>query len=735
MMKVKLIECLRKIAKENGFTLAEFVKYKSFLADEKCYDGYKSVYPEDPIMSTSGDKEYVDNLQIMLSDNLYKSGVLIKLQPKILKEYSINNPPNGWYVSEKWDGIRAIWDGEKFVSRGSGVGKPKVYTYVPEWFKRCMPPGIAMDGEMWIGRGLFQKISGVSNYVPGGKYSRKQLDLLWAGKLDTPQILFKAFDIPGVDIPFQQRMSRLKMIIEDRKKCWDKSKKEVDFFPIQFTDQVLVNNNVELQAIFGELVANGAEGIILRAPNSMYQAGKRSKLSLKYKIKEDAECIVKGYIPGEGRLDGLLGSLKCELILNGKLSGVTSHIGTGFTDIQRTDYNNPKSKDYIPIGSVVSFSFMERTKDGIPRHPVYRGVRHDFKVPSKDQPHEQQDKEKVVEFLKKLILKIQTDRELNWAFKRKRFQNVIDILVTSNIEPNNINDYITILRGGGMKLEAEEKTFEATGQWKSSTLEKIDEILTTGTLSEIKEDPKITAVEELIKIPGVGETAASKLYSMGIETIPGLIVRYTNDKSILNDKQAIGLLHYDDLQKRIPRSEMDSWKELFNKIKPGNSTIEMVGSYRRLKETSGDVDVLLRSDDPKSMNMFTKSFGETIENVISSGPTKLMAIAKINETYRHIDVFYYPPDVYPFALLFLTGSGPFNQQMRAFASKQGYSLSDKGFRHTSPNGPVVTSEEIFVKLGKSIQNEKDIFEFLGIDFVPPEKRDKLNFTKKNESQE
>jgi DNA ligase 1 len=340
-----------------------------------------SVFPKEQILSTSTDKKkiYVDNLQVMLSDNLYKNGSLIKLQPKYLKEFDISQPPNGWYVSEKWDGIRAIWDGEKFISRGSGTGKPKVYNYVPEWFNKCMPSGIALDGEMWMGRGLFQKISGISNYVIKGKYTQTELDSIWSGKTGSP-VIFKVFDIPSLDLPFQQRMKYLKKTIDDRLEWW-KKKYPNKVFPIQITEQTIVKSNEELQDIFGKLVSLGAEGIILRAPNTPYQAGKRSKFSLKYKIKEDAECLVKGYIPGDGRLKGLLGSLECEFIINGKLSGVISHVGTGFSDLQRKEYKNPKSDEYIPIGSIVSFSYMEITKDGIPRHPVYRGVRNDIKIP------------------------------------------------------------------------------------------------------------------------------------------------------------------------------------------------------------------------------------------------------------------------------------------------------------------------------------------------------------------
>ena len=83
---------------------------------------------------------------------------------------------------------------------------------------------------------------------------------------------------------------------------------------------------------------------------------------------------------GDGRLKGLLGSIKGEIIIDGKRTGVITNVGTGFSDLQRENYLKEDSPEYIPIGSIVSFSFMEMTKDGVPRHPVYRGIRDDISI-------------------------------------------------------------------------------------------------------------------------------------------------------------------------------------------------------------------------------------------------------------------------------------------------------------------------------------------------------------------
>jgi len=381
--KQKLIKCLKHLSDSTGFkTLEDFRKYRETLTNGNCFSGYKIVYPiGNTEYSTKDGKFYVPNLKVMLAETLYKKGEIIKLKDKLSNSLGIKAPPFGWYASEKWDGIRAIWDGYNLVSRGSHAGNPKVYTYVPEWFTDAMPPGVALDGEIWIGRGMFQSTSKLSNIKPGKTYTKTQINSMWTGTRTVPPVIFKAFDMPGTDLPFEQRMGRLRMVISDRKKCWSEKYPDFEYFPIEFTEQVLIDNMEILVKMYQKMTKAGAEGLMIRAPGSPYEL-KRSKYLLKYKIKEDSECVVRGYIPGDGRLRGLLGSLECELISDGKTNGIISHIGTGLTDVQRKEYLDEDSEHYIPIGAIVSFSYMEMTDDGIPRHPVYHGVRHDFPAPA-----------------------------------------------------------------------------------------------------------------------------------------------------------------------------------------------------------------------------------------------------------------------------------------------------------------------------------------------------------------
>lgn len=776
----KLINCIMTLAEDLSIDTQEFINYSEKRLSTEASD-YKAVFPETQDLVVSGDKQYVSNLKVLLAQNLYSnSGKIIEIKDQLSKKLEIPQPPIGWYISEKYDGIRAIWDGEKFISRGSSSGNPKVYTYVPDFIKELMPPGIALDGEMWIGRGKFGMVSGLSNLKPVEKgegkekgKSKKDIDKYWRGNGDPElAVKYKVYDMPSSNKPFEKRMKFLEQVIKDRQELWRLFLDDSADCPLQFTKQTKVESIEQLYNTYKQLTSEGAEGVMLRAPNSPYET-KRSKYLLKYKIKEDSEAVVREYILGTGRLKGLLGSLKCELIKSNKPSGIYFNIGTGFSDIQRTEYNDTESEYYIPLDSVVSFSYMELTEDSVPRHPVYRGLRQDFYfekdsetkkdsdlgTESKEVKNESEShkdfKKTIIETFKVLIKNEETKKEANWQFKKKAYANVVSALKNSGNPVYTVKDALDILRGAGQKFPGEEANFAKSSEYKSKVINKIHEIITSGKLTSAEkyaEDPKVKSITELTRIPEIGPSAAEKLYSEGIKSIADLKAAYTKDKSILNDKQAIGLEHYEDLEKRIPRSEMDIWnkqiieqfdktiKELNDKskiesTKIKDTKIEMVGSYRRGQADSGDIDILISSNG-NSTNFQKKIMNKFLENlfrkelldeelVFAQGSTKFMGLGKIDEFYRHIDIFYYSQKEYPFAILFSTGSGPFNVEMRAYAIKEGYSLSDKGLKKLNEKGKAgeeLLEEEYVAKIGKIPENEKDIFDFLELEYVEPKDR-------------
>ena len=125
---------------------------------------------------------------------------------------------------------------------------------------------------------------------------------------------------------------------------------------------------------------------------------------------------------------------------------------------------------------------------------------------------------------------------------------------------------------------------------------KIKELIETGviaTLEREKSDPIIVLTE----IHGIGPKKAQELIEKGILTIQDL--KESDIK--LNDIQKLGLEYYDEISQRIPREEIQKFeimfKNVFEKYAPTKSKFEIVGSYRRGKSSSGDIDIIITNED------------------------------------------------------------------------------------------------------------------------------------------
>ena len=227
-----------------------------------------------------------------------------------------------YWVSEKYDGVRALWDGKQFISRGGNI------YHAPDWFIEDFPAQ-RLDGELWIARQSFELlVSTVRDRKPDHK--------AWE------QVRFMVFDVPDIDDIFDIRLNHLNNIIQDSKIPW-----------LQAVKQIKVRDHAALDEYLKEITGLGAEGLMLHKGSSLYR-GKRSNDLLKVKSYEDAEALVVSHIPGKGKYENSLGALVVALE-----SGVTFKLGTGFSDVER---NNPPK-----VGSMVTYRFRGKTKNGIPR--------------------------------------------------------------------------------------------------------------------------------------------------------------------------------------------------------------------------------------------------------------------------------------------------------------------------------------------------------------------------------
>lgn len=238
--------------------------------------------------------------------------------------------PTGWWMSEKLDGVRALWTGSGFVSR---QGKP---FHAPDWFVATLPAH-PLDGELFVDRGLFHRTVSIVRRVDGGEAWR--------------QVRYMVFDAPEQDGDFEARLAHL----EGLSGGWDDHVVLLDHRPCVGTDDL----NAELARIEGL----GGEGLMLRKPGSRYVAG-RSDTLLKVKTFVDAEARVTGHVAGAGRHKGRLGAVRAELP-----NGTAFKVGTGFSDAERED---PPA-----IGTVITFRYQELTRAGVPRFPTFVRVRTD----------------------------------------------------------------------------------------------------------------------------------------------------------------------------------------------------------------------------------------------------------------------------------------------------------------------------------------------------------------------
>ncbi|WP_342450133.1 DNA ligase [Thiorhodococcus minor] len=236
----------------------------------------------------------------------------------------------GYWMSEKLDGVRAYWDGRRLISRGGKV------IQAPAWFTAGFP-SIPLDGELWMGRGSFERVSGVAR--------RSEPD-----PEDWREVRFMVFDLPVLGAPFTARLAALQGVIAVSDSAY-----------LAAVEQQVARDHAGLMRRLREIEQVGGEGLMLHLGDASYRPGRSAHL-LKVKSYLDAEARVVGHVPGRGRLQGMLGSLIVE-----DEQGFRFRIGTGFSDAER---RSPPA-----LGSWITFRYQGRTGRGIPRFARFLRVK------------------------------------------------------------------------------------------------------------------------------------------------------------------------------------------------------------------------------------------------------------------------------------------------------------------------------------------------------------------------
>ena len=244
-----------------------------------------------------------------------------------------NVDPAAYLVSEKYDGVRAIWDGKSLRFRSGRT------VNAPDWFIAKLPSE-KLDGELWLARGAFERLSG---------YVRKSSPL----DEDWQQIKYMVFELPGGAGTFADRVARIREIVDNAK--WPQ---------LVAVEQFRVVDRAALKRKLDQLVNGGAEGLMLHLADATYVTG-RSDVLLKLKLLQDTEAKVVEHLPGKGKYVGQMGALRLEMP-----DGRRFNIGTGFSDATR--------KKPPLIGTIITYTYRGLTNKGTPRFASYLRVREDF---------------------------------------------------------------------------------------------------------------------------------------------------------------------------------------------------------------------------------------------------------------------------------------------------------------------------------------------------------------------
>ncbi|KGD61727.1 DNA ligase [Alcanivorax jadensis T9] len=251
---------------------------------------------------------------------------------QLARVYQAGMDLQGYWVSEKLDGVRAYWDGQQLLSRGGNI------IAAPDWFLRDFPAQ-PLDGELWMGRGRFAQVSAaVRRLQPKAEEWRK--------------IRFMVFDLPSSDMPFSERVEKMRELVE-----------KTASYHLAMVEQRRATDHGALLARLDRVMAIGGEGLMLHHGDSVYKAGRTAAL-LKVKTFQDAEATVVDYSDGKGKYQGQVGALVVETG-----DGRRFKLGSGLSDNERAD---PP-----PVGSTVTYKFFGLTANGLPRFASFLRIRND----------------------------------------------------------------------------------------------------------------------------------------------------------------------------------------------------------------------------------------------------------------------------------------------------------------------------------------------------------------------
>ena len=292
------------------------------------------------------------------------------------------------------------------------------------------------------------------------------------------------------------------------------------------------------------------------------------------------------------------------------------------------------------------------------------------------------------------------------------------------------------------------------------TISKINEIIETGTLTDLADDlPELVSsyhdsdlrvINELKQFHGIGDAIAKRLIAKFHITGTDDFVNKYNDgrigigKNQISKHIAVGIEHFRDIQQKIPYDEIRHINHFIQSaVKSIDSKLRVIicGSHRRKMPLSGDIDMLITHKDIITDADVENSHRQFLIDIVDQltkskflvghltvkGHTKYMGVCHtlirspcgekyvtLNGIGRRIDIRFVPYVSYYPSMLYFTGCGEFNVRMRIIANQRGFTLNEYGLflYDGADKGDIV----------ERITSERDIFDIIGIKYIRPRMR-------------
>ena len=261
--------------------------------------------------------------------------------------------------------------------------------------------------------------------------------------------------------------------------------------------------------------------------------------------------------------------------------------------------------------------------------------------------------------------------------------------------------------------------------------DKITELVTTGRmayLERLRSEVPATLVD-LLRLPGLGPKTVRQLHEdLGIATLDELRVaaetgRVRTVRGLSERTEQLILDGIARIEAEPPRrlflheaeEHIAALVEILGAV-PGVVSIQPAGSYRRRKETIGDLDLLAETTDPAALMTRFSTLG-AVDHVVARGGHK-SAIRMIRGP--QVDLMVMPPGTAGAYLLHFTGSKEHNVRLRARARDRGWSLSEYGFLRIGEDGEPLTGD---AAERRTFATEAEAYAFLDLPYIDQELRE------------